>query len=306
VRAAACVLLAACLTAAACGGSSGSTEERSGGGGQPAAGTLEALWRAPGEDVAIIPGTSDYEPGPLRLSFLVVDKQSRAIFRPTAKVWIARGLNQKPFAETVAKRENIGVPGGDKSEAPAIYVANLNVPSAGKYWVLAEPVGGQKIQALGNLVVGKKSKAPGAGERVPASDTPTIASTGGDFSKLTTRTPPDRRLLRYSVADSLRAKAPFVVSFATPKFCTSRTCGPVVDVVDEVATKFAGSPVRFIHVEIYKDNDPTKGTNRWVNEWKLPTEPFTFLVGRDGRVKAKLEGAFSAGELERLVREKLQ
>ena len=52
---------------------------------------------APGEDVAIIPGTSDYGPGTNRVSFLVVDKQSQLIERPTARVWIARGLKQKPY-----------------------------------------------------------------------------------------------------------------------------------------------------------------------------------------------------------------
>ena len=42
--------------------------------------------------------------------------------------------------------------------------------------------------------------------------------------------------------------------------------------------------------------------NRWVNEWRLPTEPFTFVVDRRGVIRTKLEGAFSAGELDRAVR----
>ena len=63
--------------------------------------------------------------------------------------------------------------------------------------------------------------------------------------------------------------------------------------------------VRFIHVEIYKDNDPAKGVNRWVKEWRLPTEPFTFVVDRTGVIRAKLEGAFSVAELERAVEGRL-
>jgi hypothetical protein len=78
-----------------------------------------------------------------------------------------------------------------------------------------------------------------------------------------------------------------------------------VDVVDAVAKKLAKTPVRFIHVEIYKDNDPAKGTNRWVKAWNLPNEPFTFLVDRQGIVRAKLSGAFSVGELEQAVRSTL-
>ena len=93
---------------------------------------------------------------------------------------------------------------------------------------------------------------------------------------------------------------PFVVVFATPKFCTSRTCGPVVDVVKAVQRRFTG--VRFIHVEIYQDNNPAQGRNRWVKEWHLPSEPWVFVVGRDGRIKARFEASVSVAELAAAVR----
>jgi hypothetical protein len=109
-------------------------------------------------------------------------------------------------------------------------------------------------------------------------------------------------LYRHSIAESLAAGAPFVVTFATPKFCTSRTCGPVVDVVDAVRREFAGRGLRFIHVEIYEGNDPTQGYNRWMREWKLTTEPWVFVVGRDGRVAERFEGAVSLRELGAAVR----
>ena len=53
--------------------------------------------------------------------------------------------------------------------------------------------------------------------------------------------------------------------------------------VSAVRRKHAGSGIRFIHVEIYEGNDPAKGENKWVKEWKLPSEPWVFLVGPDGR-----------------------
>ena len=115
------------------------------------------------------------------------------------------------------------------------------------------------MQALGNVVVVAEDDAPDVGDAAIASDTPTLSSTGGDTSSLTTRTPPDESLLRHSVAESLEAKVPFVVTFATPKFCSSRTCGPVVDVVEEVSRRFEGENVRFIHVEVFEDNDPGEG-----------------------------------------------
>ena len=272
------------------------------GGGQ----TLEELWRAPGDDVAIVAGTSSHEPGDVRVSFLVVDAEGRVVTLPTARIWVARALESRPFLESEAKLERIGVPGGAEADATHIYVATVRLAEPGKYWLLAEPEGGEeKVQALGNVDVTKEDSEPDVGDPAPASDTPTLASVGGDAAKITTRVPPDESLLEHSVADSLRAKVPFVVTFATPKFCASRTCGPVVDVVEETARRFEDSDVRFIHVEVYEDNDPAQGYNRWVREWGLETEPWMFAVGRHGKIVERFEGAVSVRELERVVQEKL-
>jgi hypothetical protein len=295
--------LLSCLLLAGCGGSGG--QEGSNEGPEPGA-TLEELWRAPGDDVAVIPGTQNHEPGSVRYSFLVVDSEGAVVALPTARVWIAKALGAPPFLETEAKLERIGVPGGDEADATHIYVARLALPEAGKYWLLAEPTGGpEPVQALGNVVVSKSDPAPDLGDAAFASDTPTLASSGGNAASITTRTPPDESLLEHSVADSIAAKVPFVVTFATPKFCSSRTCGPVVDVVEEVQRRVDDDGIRFIHVEVFEDNDPAKGFNRWMREWNLPTEPWTFLVGADGRIVERFEGTVSVAELEQAVREKL-
>jgi hypothetical protein len=59
--------------------------------------------------------------------------------------------------------------------------------------------------------------------------------------------------------------------------------------------------VQFVHVEVYADNAPAKGVNRWVKEWRLPTEPFTYVVDRKGVIRTKFEGAYSVAELKRAV-----
>jgi hypothetical protein len=289
-------LLAASL-AAGCGGS----------GVTPNEGTLDsagAVLSHAGPDVALVPGTSDYARGPVRVVFLVIDARGRSIERPRARVWVARSLDDAPFLRTTARLENVGVPGVSKAAAgdvTHVYVARLRLPRAGKYVLLAEPVGGTPIQGAMDMDVADEPTAPAVGSTAFPSRTPTIASADGDLEALTTRTPPDVALLRDSVRDSLADRAPFVLAFATPKFCTSRACGPVVDVVDHVRKRLGPSPVRFIHVEIYEDNRPPE-TNRWVKEWKLPTEPWVFVVGRDGKIKARFEGSVSAAELEAAVR----
>jgi hypothetical protein len=257
--------------------------------------------------VALIPGTNDYSPGDVRISFLVVDNRGRVIAPPTARFWIARSLSAKPFQETVARLEPVGVPGVSAgADVPALYVAHARVAAAGKYYVLARPIGKVAIGGIRDIVVKDRSATPAVGDRAYASRTPTLASSGGKTAQLTTRVPPDRGLLRYSIAETLSARVPFVVTFATPRYCESRTCGPVVDVVEHARRRFDGSGIRFIHVEIYKDNDPRQGQNRWVRQWRLPSEPWTFLVGRDGRIKAKFEGSVSTGELEGAIRRLLR
>jgi hypothetical protein len=294
------VLALAALTAG-CGSSGSRSEQRA-----PRPGSLEALWRQSGEAVALIPGTSDYSPGDVRVAFLVVDNRGRVVAPPTASVWVARSLKAQPFARTKARLENIGVPGiPGNADAKAQYVTYVHIPAAGTYYILARPDGRRRIGGIRELAVHAHSATPAVGARAYPSATPTLASSGGDLAKLTTRVPPDRALLRFSIAGSLRAHAPFVVTFATPRYCVSRTCGPVVDVVDHVRRRFARSDIRFIHVEIYANNDPRNGRNRWVREWHLPSEPWTFLVGPDGRIKTKFGGSVSVRELVHAIRANL-
>jgi hypothetical protein len=300
MRVGAALVAVSCVSLAACGGSGGGASTE---GGVPDAGrTLEQLWHDGGDDVAIVPGTKHYVPGEVRVSFLVVDSQGRPLKLPTARVWVSRSLDAKPLLHTEAKLERIGVPGQDAADATHIYVLHFWAKEPGTYWLLAVPVGGgEAVHAIGELKVVTHDRVPEVGTRPPTMQTPTLASASGDVAKLTTRVPPDRDLLRYSVADSLRARTPFVVTFATPKFCQSRTCGPVVDVVEQVASRFRSRGVRFIHVEVYADNDPTRGYNRWMRAWHLDTEPWTFVVNREGRVAVRFEGTVSVRELSDAV-----
>jgi hypothetical protein len=300
MRPVAALITVSCLFLAACGGSGGGASTA---GGVPGGGkTLEQLWRDGGDDVAVVPGTDHYVPGDVRVSFLVVDSEGRPVILPTAHVWVARGRSERPFLETTAKPERIGIPGEEEADSTHIYVAHIHLPKPGTYWYVAEPDGGREnVHAVGQVQVLAHDSVPGIGDPVPDSQTPTLASVRGNASKVTTRVPPDLSLLRYSVAGSLRAGVPFVVTFATPKYCTSRTCGPVVDVVADVAHRFEGRRVRFIHVEVYADNDPAKGYNRWMREWHLQTEPWTFVVNARGRVAERFQGTVSVNELEEAV-----
>jgi hypothetical protein len=260
-----------------------------------------------GPDVALVMGTSDHAVGPNRLSFLVVRNDNSLVEAPEARLLVAReGATQG--TATTAELVPI-IPhshgAGDEEEdddVTSIYVATVQLDEPGRYWLVAEP-DGEQIQGVGSVEVRETSLTPAVGDEAIPSDNPTLDDAPAE--EITTADPPDTGLLRYSVADSLEEGVPFVVAFATPAFCTSRTCGPTVEAVDRVRQEFEGEGVRFIHVEIYEGNDPQNGVNEWVREWNLPTEPWVFVVDADGIIRAKFEGSASIGELRRAVEQQL-
>jgi len=137
---------------------------------------------------------------------------------------------------------------------------------------------------------------PDVGDPAPPIDTPTTDD--APIEEIDTRTPPDG--MHDVDFKDVVGKKPAVLVFATPALCQSRVCGPVVDIAEEVKAR-RGKEAEFIHQEIFVDNEIDKGFRPQVLRWKLPTEPWVFTVDRSGRVAARLEGAFSAKELDQAV-----
>ena len=123
------------------------------------------------------------------MSFLVVDPRGRVVSRPQARVWVARSLEARPFTTTLARLEPIGVPGESSgADASAIYVAHVRIRAAGKYRLVARPLGGrERIAGIVDLDVAPRSLSPAVGSRAYPSHTPTLASAHGRVEELTTR-----------------------------------------------------------------------------------------------------------------------
>jgi hypothetical protein len=98
------------------------------------------------------------------------------------------------------------------------------------------------------------------------------------------------------IADAIAQGKPQVIVFATPKFCTRRVCGPVVDVVRTLLPAY-GDRVVFTHQEIWRDAGASEFSPTVV-EWGLQTEPWIFVVDGKGIVRAKFEGLTTAREIE--------
>ncbi len=189
----------------------------------------------------------------------------------------------------------------DPDAASVVYSTNVNFPSDGEWQIAALVRQGDELSAtlLPSADVGAYAKVPQVGQKAPLIHTPTAADVGDDLSKITTRIPPDTQN-KVDYADAY-GKEPIVLLFATPQFCQSRVCGPVVDVAEQVKQLY-GDKAAFIHMEIYKDNDPSKGTRSQVHAFHLPSEPWLFAIDKQGRVQSVLEGAFGVEELTRVVK----
>jgi hypothetical protein len=189
----------------------------------------------------------------------------------------------------------------DPNAATVVYSTKVDFPSNGEWRIAAliKKDGETTASLLPSAVVGSYAKIPRVGQKAPLIHTPTPADVGNDLSKLTTRIPPDTQH-EVDYAD-VYGKEPIVLLFATPQFCQSRVCGPVVDVAEQLKQLYGGKAA-FIHMEIYNDNDPSKNVRPQVRAFHLPSEPWLFAIGRDGRIKDVIEGAFGVEELTRVVK----
>lgn len=280
---------------------------------EPGGRTLADLRRTlPGAEAGpvLAPAVSELEPGENRFGFGLFDRARAQLADAKVALYLAPvggGPARGPFParweslRTDAAFRSRGVE-ADRDAAKSVYVADLRFRRPGRYEVLgvvrldnrlvvATPAGGA-------LNVKADSKVPEVGEPAPRIETPTKASVSGNLESIDTRQPPST-MHEESFADVV-GKKPAVLLFATPALCQSRVCGPVVDIAEQVKAQDPQGAA-FIHQEIYRDNEISKGLRPQVLRWNLRSEPWLFTVDRRGRIAARIEGPFSVDELERAL-----
>jgi hypothetical protein len=247
-----------------------------------------------------------------RLGFAIVDRANKQIDVSAVAVYTAKPDGSELQGPFVAHKETLEVAtpfrskqtSADLSNGDTFYVARVAYASRGPH----VPIGLVRLDgrlvvadAPTTLDVGARGGPPDVGNRAIRVNTLTGADVGGDLKKLSTRVPPAEDMLKDNFADVV-GKKPVVLLFATPALCQSRTCGPVVDIAEQVRAQ-NGKGVTFIQQEIYRDNDPGKPVRPQVARWRLPTEPWAFVIDRHGRIASRFEGVFSVGELARAVQQ---
>jgi hypothetical protein len=192
----------------------------------------------------------------------------------------------------------------EATDVQGIYVTQVTFerPGTWGFEVLAKQGDGPVEVARFTVNVLAAPRTPPPGTPAPRSHN-LIASDVQDLGQIDTSDPPDPRLHQVRIVDAIARGRPQVIVFATPKFCTSRICGPVVDIVRTLIPAY-GDRVVFTHQEIWQDA-AAREFFPTVEEWSLQTEPWVFVVDGKGIVQAKFEGLTTAREIEAALRQVL-
>lgn len=193
------------------------------------------------------------------------------------------------------------------------YVARVNFDQSGDWGVEAsgdiagKPFG--PIRFRFDVLEKGLDKVPAIGDPAPRSKQLTLRDVK-DVSEIDTTNPPNPGMHNMTVAEALDTGKPIVVAFTTPAFCTSRTCGPVTDKVVVPLFKKYEDRVIFIHIEPY-DLKQARSSGQLepvpaMIEWGLPTEPWVFVVDKQGRIVGKFEGIMGLDEVEAVLQQVLQ
>ena len=191
------------------------------------------------------------------------------------------------------------------SDVRGLYVTRVNFARPGD-WAIeiqAREDHGSLATARFTVTVLDAPQTPALGSPAPRSRN-LIASDVKDLREIDTSSRPDPKLHRVRIADAIAQRKPQLIVFATPQFCTSRMCGPVVDIVRQLFATY-GRQVAFTHQEIW-ENFAEKKSFPTVEEWRLDTEPWIFVVDGQGIIRAKFEGLVTVKELEAALQQMLQ
>lgn len=206
-------------------------------------------------------------------------------------------------AVTATLRDRIGTPLGEYQgefvwmvpDVRGLYKFEMEIPGPGTFQVTLE---GDQIGDLApaGLVTVEDPQMVHVGDPALLSDTRT--SDDHDLGEITTDPDPEPSFYEMTVAEAVES-GPSVIVFATPAWCTTQTCGPLLDQVKELSADFPD--LNYVHVEIYENINASSFDDLVVVpsvlEWGLPSEPWVFVTDAGGVVIAALEGVALESEL---------
>ncbi len=186
-----------------------------------------------------------------------------------------------------------------------VYTATMTFDEVGFWEVTVRLVDDDgTLPARSGVLVKSGTDAPDIGDVAPLTATKTTPPDGNLRSNTIAPTP-DPDLYAISFDEAVATRLPTVISFSTPAYCQSGTCGPQTEVLSHLDETYKGR-ANFIHVEIFDNpaemlatGDPSLGIEAPViHDWGFHTEPWTFVVDGAGVVVGRFEAFTTAAEIE--------
>ncbi len=196
------------------------------------------------------------------------------------------------------------------AETLGVYEASVDLTDAG-FWgvrVRADMPDLGSVESTASFAVREAHEVPVVGEEAPPTENLTADAAGVPAAAIDSRAEdgeplPDPSLHATTVADAIEAGRPVVVAVATPVFCVSRFCGPIVDAVADLQDEY-GDRADFVHIEVWRDFEAQElndAAAEWIQTEDGGNEPWVFLVGADGEVAARWDNVLDAGELTEML-----
>jgi hypothetical protein len=233
--------------------------------------------------------SDDYYVGTPRIALVLFDgiAPAEGLQNVTVRLFDLRGETPAAIWEGAAT---------EYADAPVAYWTTYpEIPAVGEWGLQidATMADGSADRYDRLITVAAAPRSPAIGVVPPASLNRTIAT--NNLSELSSGRDPVSALYQMTVADALQSGKPSVITFATPAFCQTQVCAPVVNTVEAVYEQ-VGDAANFLHLEVYKDFQELTISDE-MTEWNLTTEPWTFVLNAAGEVTARLGGPVSKAEI---------
>jgi len=207
-------------------------------------------------------------------------------------------------------RDEIGSPLGEYEgefvwtipDVVGLYAFYVDIPGPATYQLTVDAgeLGGE-LAPIG-FVAAEDPVQVAVGDSAPKSESRTLEE--ASIEDLTSDPTPEESYYEMTVAEAVDSGSSVLI-FATPAWCTSQSCGPMLDQIQEIDSDYP--ELNYVHVEIYENIHVSSRDDLVmvpaVEEWSLPSEPWLYVTDDSGTVTAAFEGAVSDAELRAALEE---
>lgn len=211
---------------------------------------------------------------------------------PASLEFVVQTADGDPVGDPVTvERHDQGIP-------TAYFPVLFEFPEAGDYQVTTTIDGEELAPRVFRVSEPDAVQVPQPGQALIPLETPTTADARG-VDPICTRDP-ECDLHEATLTDVLAEGKPVALIIATPAFCQTAICGPVLDVL--LSQESAFPDVRMVHAEVYKnpeavDNIAEADLAPIIDAYHLGYEPVLFLANADGTIAQRLDTIFDEAEV---------